>query len=185
MGKENKTVYVILGLLNHEDLSGYDIKKRIDHSLSYFWGTGFGQIYPTLTQMELKEWVTKTEASVDGMRKRNLYSITELGKQQLLQWLSEPAEREVVKYEILLKLFFGSEVGAGKNIENLNSFKQNYLEQIPVLTHFESELKGVMAQSPDHLYYLLTVMFGKKIYEAYVEWASEAIKLIEQTQKEG
>ena len=29
MGKERKIDMVILGLLSHEDLSGYDIKKRI------------------------------------------------------------------------------------------------------------------------------------------------------------
>lgn len=184
MGKENKTVYVILGLLNHESLSGYDIKKRIDHSLSYFWGTGFGQIYPTLTQLESKEWVTKTEDATEGMRKKNLYSITALGRQQLMQWLAEPAEKEIVKYEILLKLFFGSELGPEKNMENLKSFKQSYMEQIPILTGFESELTGIMTHSPDHLYYLLTVKFGKKIYEAYTEWADEAIQLIEQTQKQ-
>jgi len=28
MAKDNKTVYIILGLLQHEDLSGYKTKKR-------------------------------------------------------------------------------------------------------------------------------------------------------------
>jgi DNA-binding PadR family transcriptional regulator len=40
MGKENKTIYVILGFLSHEGLTGYEIKIRIDLSLIYF-----GQIY--------------------------------------------------------------------------------------------------------------------------------------------
>ena len=30
MERERKIDMVILGLLNHEDLTGYDIKKRID-----------------------------------------------------------------------------------------------------------------------------------------------------------
>jgi len=28
---------VILGLLSHEDLTGYDIKKMIDGAISFFW----------------------------------------------------------------------------------------------------------------------------------------------------
>ncbi len=40
MGRENKTSYVILGLLSHEDLTGYEIKKRIDSTLNYFWSAG-------------------------------------------------------------------------------------------------------------------------------------------------
>lgn len=34
MSKDNKTIYVILDLLNHEDSTGYDIKKRI-HTIFY------------------------------------------------------------------------------------------------------------------------------------------------------
>lgn len=33
-----KSDCVILGLLSHEDLTGYEIKKRMDTALKYFWG---------------------------------------------------------------------------------------------------------------------------------------------------
>ena len=33
---------VIQGLLSHEDLTGYDIKKRIDGAISFFWKGSFG-----------------------------------------------------------------------------------------------------------------------------------------------
>ena len=42
MANEKKINYVILGLLNHESLTGYEIKKRIDHSLKFFWSGSFG-----------------------------------------------------------------------------------------------------------------------------------------------
>ena len=37
MAKDRKIDLVILGLLFHEDLTGYDIKKRIDSGISFFW----------------------------------------------------------------------------------------------------------------------------------------------------
>ncbi len=37
MAKDRKIDMVILGLLAHEDLTGYDIKKRIDGAISLFW----------------------------------------------------------------------------------------------------------------------------------------------------
>ena len=36
MAREKKIDMVILGLLNHEELTGYDIKKRIDGAISFF-----------------------------------------------------------------------------------------------------------------------------------------------------
>lgn len=38
MAIEKKSDCVILGLLSREDLTGYEIKKRMDTALKYFWG---------------------------------------------------------------------------------------------------------------------------------------------------
>jgi DNA-binding PadR family transcriptional regulator len=183
MGRENKTIYAILGLLNHEDLSGYDIKKRIDLSLSYFWAAGFGQIYPSLSLMEKNGWVSKKVEDKESSREKILYSITESGREELLKWLSTPVEKEYVKFEILLKLFFGSQIEADKNIENIKDFKERYVGQIDVLKTFDTNLRKHLEESEDHLYYLLTVLFGEKLYKAYVEWSDEAIELLESSKK--
>ncbi len=52
MGKDRKIDMVILGLLAHEDSTGYDIKKKIDEPISFFWKGSFGSIYLALTDME-------------------------------------------------------------------------------------------------------------------------------------
>lgn len=177
--RENKTIYIILGFLNHEDLSGYDIKKRIDSSLSFFWGVGFGQIYPTLSQMYKDGLVEKRSDFMGQKLERIIYSITDQGRFQLKEWLSLPVENEVIKFEILLKLFFGSVLDTKSNIETINSFKEKYSGQLNILNSFDTELKKIVKDSPDHLYYLLTVMFGEKVYKAYIEWADEATALLE------
>ena len=52
MAKDRKIDVVILGLLSHENLTGYDIKKRLDGAVGYFWKGSFGNIYPSLAAME-------------------------------------------------------------------------------------------------------------------------------------
>jgi len=47
MPKENKTKYSILGLLSRAPMSGYDIKKLTDNSISHFWHENFGHITPS------------------------------------------------------------------------------------------------------------------------------------------
>ena len=116
MAKENKTLYVILGLLNHEDMTGYDIKKRIDNSLKYFWDAGFGQIYPGLKTLEGKGFVQCRSSAGNAGPERITYSITDRGREELVKWLSLPVEKEQTRYEILLKLFFGS---AAKKEDNI------------------------------------------------------------------
>ena len=57
MAKDRKIDLVILGLLSHEDLTGYDIKKQIDSGISFFWKGSFGSIYPALSEMEKSGFV--------------------------------------------------------------------------------------------------------------------------------
>ena len=68
MGKDRKIDVVILGLLAHENLTGYDIKKRIDGTIGFFWKGSFGSIYPSLGEMEKQGLVQKKSDGVSGGR---------------------------------------------------------------------------------------------------------------------
>lgn len=178
MAKENKTLYAILGLLNHEDMSGYDIKKRINNSLKFFWDAGFGQIYPGLKTLEQNGWVKCINKTIEGGPERITYSITEQGRSELKYWLLTPVEKEQIKYEILLKLFFGSVVSAEENIRIINEFKQRNTETLKLFELYRDQLEQVLNQKEDHIYYYLTVLFGEKVQKAYLEWADEAVGIL-------
>ena len=85
MAKDNKMNQVILGLLNHENLTGYEIKKRIDSSLHYFWKGSFGSIYPALVSLEKQGMITKVDNEDNSKRERNVYGITDAGRNYLIQ----------------------------------------------------------------------------------------------------
>jgi len=176
--KENKTMYVILGLLSHEDMTGYDIKKRIDISLKLFWDAGFGQIYPSLRTLEKGGLVKCQNQTSDTGPDRILYSITEEGRKALNIWLLKPVEKEQVKYEILLKLFFGSVIEPKENLKNIREFKERNSNTLALLQGFKKQLEQVLEQDKDHIYYYLTVLFGEKVYKAYLEWADEATEIL-------
>lgn len=182
--KENKTAFAILGLLSHEDMTGYDIKKRVEASLAFFWSVGFGQIYPALAQLEEQGFVTKRLDLGGRGPKRIVYSITEAGRGGLRRWLAEPAEKEEVRYEILLKLFFASQTPPTESIGVIESFRDRNAAGLETLRQFHRQLEGVLEDSDDHLYYCLTVLFGEKVYQAYLEWAGEAIEMLRNKEKD-
>lgn len=119
MASEKKLDCVILGLLSHEELTGYEIKKRMDTTLKYFWGASYGSIYPTLSGLVERGFAVKRDA---GENKRNkfIYTITEEGRHYLKAWLKNPVEKDELRYETLLKLFFGKEQGAEQALIHLS-----------------------------------------------------------------
>ncbi len=163
---------VILGLLSHEDLTGYEIKKRMDKSLEYFWGASFGSIYPALGELVSRNLATKRDGAENG-RSKIIYSITDEGREYLKSWLRNPVEKDELRYETLLKLFFGRECGAEQTTTHIEAFEEKIRQKLPYLLGAEEILSRHM-DDDTHKYYLLTVKFGIKTYNAYLEWCSEA-----------
>lgn len=184
MAKSNTTIYIILGLLDHENLSGYDIKKRIDSIISHFWEVGYGQIYPTLKTMEENGMIGKQPSETNKGPERILYTITEKGREVLKEWLLLPEAKEYTKYEILIKLFFGNRVSTEENLKRIEMFKERHLENLKFMKVFEDNLMQVLSEEEDHLYYYLTVLFGEEIYKAYITWAEKAENILKQSKEQ-
>lgn len=178
MPKTNTTIYIILGLLDHERLSGYDIKKKIDLMISHFWEVGFGQIYPTLKHLEGEGLIVKESTESSKGPEKNVYAITPSGKAALREWLDIAETREYTRYEILLKLFFGSGLDPEENIRRIRLFKERHQKNMGVMELFKQNLQPIISQDEDHLYYYLTMLFGEEVYKAYLSWADKAESLL-------
>ena len=176
MAREKKIDMVILGLLSHEDLTGYDIKKRIDGAISFFWKGSFGNIYPSLKDMENQGLITKTDTSV-GERERTTYHITESGRDKLKDWLRDEQASNELKYETLLKLFFGGAESREVSVRNIEAFEDQIQKDLQVLKTY-CEILEKSLDVEDHVYYYLTISFGVETYEAYLRWCAGAKKIL-------
>jgi DNA-binding PadR family transcriptional regulator len=176
MANKKKMDYAILGLLCHESLTGYEIKIRIDTTLKFFWSASFGSIYPTLNYLVNEGLITKFETTDNG-RAKVIYTITSDGKKHLKEWLVLPVTKDELKYETLLKLFFGNEIGPNISLEHVNNFELKIKAELPFLKKANIELKKIQSEEA-HRYYLLTAMFGELVYSAYLKWCEEAKKML-------
>lgn len=177
MANEKKIDYVILGLLSHEELTGYEIKKRMDTTLKYFWSASYGSIYPALGDLVNRGLATKRE-DTENKRNKLIYTITDDGRNYLKEWLALPVEKDELRYETLLKLFFGNDQGTEQALLHIKTFEEKIKKELLNLLGAEQVLKSCLDDDSTHKYYLLTVQFGIKTYRAYLEWCKEAKKLL-------
>lgn len=173
MANEKKIDRVILGLLSHEELTGYEIKKRMDTTLKYFWSASYGSIYPALNDLVNRGLATKRE---DKENKRNklIYTITDDGRNYLKEWLTVPVEKDELRYETMLKIFFGNEQDKEQVLSHIKLFWEKIEKELLYLLKAEKVLKDCLGDDIAHKYYLLTVKFGLKTYRTYLEWCEEA-----------
>lgn len=76
----SKTSIVIMGFIWEEDLSAYDVLKKIDErKMKYWMPIGDTTVYETALRLEKKNYIKVT----DIQQKKSIYTITDEGKQVL------------------------------------------------------------------------------------------------------
>ncbi len=134
-------------------------------------------------QMERNELVTMCENTENRREKKN-YTITQKGREFLANWLILPVEKDELRYETLLKLFFGNNTDDAVSISHIDKFEEKIEGQLAVLKAMEISLRHVLSDDPAHLNYLLTVTFGITTYESYLLWCSQARILLKNRSQE-
>jgi DNA-binding PadR family transcriptional regulator len=96
--------HAILVSLAERSASGYDLARRFDASIGFFWKATHQQIYKVLARMEGDEWVRATVVHTDGRPARKEYALAEAGRAELLRWSATQSAPESIRMELAVKV---------------------------------------------------------------------------------
>ncbi|WP_328306839.1 PadR family transcriptional regulator [Streptomyces sp. NBC_00442] len=96
--------HAILVSLLEKPGSGYELARRFDRSIGYFWAATHQQIYRVLKRMEGDGWIDAREVAQDSRPDKKEYSVAAVGRDALSRWLHEPIEPESVRHELAVKI---------------------------------------------------------------------------------
>ncbi|MEU0677054.1 PadR family transcriptional regulator [Streptomyces sp. NPDC006172] len=96
--------HAILVSLLEKAGSGYELARRFERSIGYFWTATHQQIYRVLKRMENDGWVDVREVPQYGRPDKKEYSVAEPGRAALSAWLHEPTEPESVRHDLAVKV---------------------------------------------------------------------------------
>ena len=175
----NKTRFAVLGLLSIRPMSGYDLKQVIEASTRNFWNESYGQIYPVLRELTTNGLTTRDEDNREGGRARHIYTLTPRGREELQKWLVEPVERQQVRNELLLKLFFGAQVPIEVSIGHVERFRAR---QERALRRYEEVEAAMNARErpddPNRQHWLITLSYGRHQAHAAIRWSDETLSVL-------
>lgn len=165
----NATSRVILGMLGRGPMSGYDIKRFVDHSTRFFWAASYGQIYPELRRLSQAELIEGSDESQGG-RKRTSFRLTAAGRRAHREWLATPAQIQESRDESLLKVFFSDFAGPEATIAALAAKRDHHAD-------IAERLRGVgKGKEGDEDSALLTLRFGIDFNDFIVAWCEREIE---------
>lgn len=176
--KNQKTKWVILGLLTIKPFSGYDIKKLIATSVSHFWSESSGQLYPTLSLLEKEQLIVVEKIAEKGKKQKHKYSITEKGQKALIEWLQTTTEQKNThRDEELLKLFFAKNTPKEIALTILKNREQRVREKLTQYIAIQNEIEN--SKSPHLLFWSLNLKNGIAHAKAEIDWCIESKIILE------
>lgn len=181
MSKINRSKFSVLGVLTFGPSSGYDIKKIMKRSTEHFWRESDASIYPMLRELEQEGLVVGDVDRSSGERIRKVYTITEEGKTEFLEWLTLYPEPEIVRHELLLKFFFAHNLPKNRVIEFLKRYRQDLCEGKEELDSIGQKFKD--SEKGKNPYGLMTLRYGQLYTEAAIKWCEEVLETLEKSQK--
>lgn len=103
--------HALMTSLLEKSSSGYDLARRFDKSIGYFWRATHQQIYRDLARMEQSGWIASEAAPDGGRTRKKIYHVLEAGRIELERWAREPAPLFDIRDEFIVRLRADAVIG--------------------------------------------------------------------------
>lgn len=163
--------HAILVLLEDQEASGYDLAREFANSVGLVWNATHQQIYLELGKLNSRQMVSFRHMPQAGKPDKKLYSITEAGHQELVQWLHRPAGPARVRESFMVKIAGGALADTRDLLKELESISVERRER---LASFEMLARKLDESGRDRdIYGYLTLRRGILDQRAWLQWAEE------------
>ncbi|MEU8518824.1 PadR family transcriptional regulator [Streptomyces sp. NBC_01216] len=150
--------HAILVSLLEKPGSGYELARRFERSIGYFWTATHQQIYRVLKRMENDGWVDVRDVAQHGRPDKREYSVADLGRAALSSWLREPIEPESVRHDLAVRIRGAAFDDPGALVREVERHKETHAAR---LAHYlagqardfgeppENQVRGAPVQDAD------------------------------------
>ena len=171
--------HAILGLLQSEPMTGYDLKTReFDQSIAHFWPADQAQIYRTLDKMTEEGWVESHVEIQQDRPNRKVYSLTDAGRAELQRWLATPQALPVYREPFLIQIFFAKDLPNEKIIRLLQEQLEGHQARLAHYRQIPLPTLDELKDNRDLTLQRLTLELGIRIEQAYIDWLEMSLAVV-------
>ncbi|MEB3330602.1 MAG: PadR family transcriptional regulator [Candidatus Sericytochromatia bacterium] len=172
--------YAILSLLAREALTGYDLTKRFESLVGFFWAAKHSQIYPELALLSREGLVTYEVVTQVSKPNKKVYTLTPSGRAALGLWIEAEADRRSVRDPLLMRIWALGALPPTLGLPRLRVLCGDLAQRLGQVDEALETLGGAEDGDKTNVGMRLVLELGRRQYEVYREWAEEAIATLDQ-----
>ena len=163
--------YAILGFLSLQPMSGYDLKKMFQDSLTVHWSGNNNQIYRALVDLYDEGLVTREVVQQENYPARKVYSITENGRATLHRWVLSDPEAPEMKNNFLIQLTWADRLRPEDLDHLLKQYEDEVENQILITRAPKQQELLAQARSPRERYLWEMILKNRTMrFETELTW---------------
>ncbi len=171
--------HAILTALLDAACSGYDLAKKFDGSVGFFWNASYQQIYRELTKLEEGGYIEAIEIRQVNRPDKKNYVVTVAGQDYLRAWIAQPSIVTYPKDELLVKLFAGNLVDREIILSEIEHHRAQHQHRLDIYHSIEQQVFSNSEQLDRALrYQYLTLKQGIRLETEWLAWSADAIASI-------
>lgn len=178
---------LILGLLMLSPMTGYQLQQFIKKNLALICSHSAGSVQTALSKLE-KEGKAAACETVEGRRRKKVFSISEAGREAFSAWVSQPMQAEKVKNMELSRLFFAGLAQPEERLEAIRDYVRQLREIHGVLCTIRARVQQMKAEElpsgADWAQVLrfqgYTIDYGIAAADFEIDWYSRLLRELEE-----
>jgi DNA-binding PadR family transcriptional regulator len=170
--------HAILGFLDREPMTGYDLKTRcFDGTVGHLWTADQAQIYRTLVRLSEQDLVRSRTVAQRNKPDRRVFSITAKGRTELAAWLRRPQDLSPLRDPLLVQLSLAAQLGDAEVLALLERTREGYQARLDALRAAQAD-RAASGNAPDarsEALYVMTLVAAMAAARTAVDWADDCI----------
>ncbi|MBN1440460.1 MAG: PadR family transcriptional regulator [Anaerolineales bacterium] len=173
--------YALLGFIEMlQPVSGYDLKKWFEGSISFYWPATHTQIYRTLAELAKEKLVSAKKVEQTARPDKKMYSLTDRGWQSLTAWLHQEVDLPDTRHGLLVQLSFADGLETGEILSLLRGFMAKVRSRLRCLEQDQQQILAYGRTGRERLLWELILDSGLEYYRGELRWAEQAVRRLQE-----
>ncbi|MBV8125102.1 MAG: PadR family transcriptional regulator [Burkholderiaceae bacterium] len=173
--------HAVLTSLIEKSCSGYDLARRFDKSIGYFWQASHQQIYRELARMEAAGWIQSSLAPDAGKTRKRIYEVLPAGRKELKRWTRQPSSPVDLRDELGVRLRADAALGPQGLEDELRERIHVHEEKLRVYREIDArDFPDSKALSRKARIHRMILQRGIQFEEHSLAWTRQMLEALEQ-----
>ena len=168
--------HALLVSLSEQSGSGYELARRFDRSIGYFWSATHQQIYRTLKRMDEAGWVDGETVGQTGRPDKRVYRVSDAGRTELARWIAEPTEAGHLRNELAVKIRAAGYGDPADVVAEVARHRDTHAQRLALYRLLDRrDFPEPHRLSGPDLHQYLVLRGGIRVEEGITEWCGEVL----------